>query len=78
MWLERNKTLIRYGKYFEKQVDLGEPTSFFDHVSWDAFKDNAKKTKILWTVTEPCSSPEFPHEQRKNNQARKTHFYVFL
>ena len=65
-------------KVFNKQVDLGEPTSFFDHVSWDACKHKAKKAKILWTDTEPCSNPEFPHEQRKNYQARKTHFYVFL
>ena len=31
-WLERNKTLIRCGKYSNKEVDLGEPTSFLDHV----------------------------------------------
>ena len=31
-YLERKKTLIRCGKYFNKEVDLGEPTSFLDHV----------------------------------------------
>ena len=31
-WLERNKTLFRCGKVLNKEVDLGEPTSFFDHV----------------------------------------------
>ena len=31
-WLERNKILIRCGKYLNKEVDLGEPTSFLDHV----------------------------------------------
>ena len=31
-WLERNKTLIRCGKYSIKKVDSGEPTSFLDHV----------------------------------------------
>ena len=30
-WLER-KTLIRCGKVLNKEVDLGEPTSFLDHV----------------------------------------------
>ena len=30
-WLERNKTLIRCGKYSKKEVDWGEPTSFLDH-----------------------------------------------
>ena len=29
---KRNKTLIRCGKVLVKEVDLGEPTSFFDHV----------------------------------------------
>ena len=31
-WLERNKILIRCKKVLNKDVDLGEPTSFFDHV----------------------------------------------
>ena len=31
-WLERNKTLIRCGKYSTKKSILGEPTSFLDHV----------------------------------------------
>ena len=31
-WLERNKILIRCGKYSIQKVDLGEPTSFLDHV----------------------------------------------
>ena len=29
---ERNKTLIRCGKLLNQEVDLGEPTSFLDHV----------------------------------------------
>ena len=31
-WVERSKILIRCGKVLNKEVDLGEPTSFFDHV----------------------------------------------
>ena len=31
-WLERSKTLIRCGKVLNEEVDLGEPTSFLDHV----------------------------------------------
>ena len=31
-WLERNKILIRCGKYSTKKSILGEPTSFLDHV----------------------------------------------
>ena len=30
-WLERNIILIRCGKVLNKEVDLGEPTSFLDH-----------------------------------------------
>ena len=35
-WLERNKILIRCGKYSIKKLDLGAPTSFLDH------RDNVK------------------------------------
>ena len=31
-WLERNEILIRFGKVQNKEVDLGQPTSFLDHV----------------------------------------------
>ena len=27
-------------KVLNKEVDLGEPTSFLDHVYWDVLKDN--------------------------------------
>ena len=30
-----------------------------------ALKDNAKRAKILLTITEPCLNPEFPQEQQK-------------
>ena len=29
-------------KVLNKEVELGEPTSFLDHVTWAALKDNAK------------------------------------
>ena len=57
-------------KLFNQEVDLGEPTSFLDHV-----KDNVKYAKILLTVTEPCSNPEFPQEELKNYHARKIFAY---
>ena len=31
--------------------------------TWAALKDNAKKAKILWTITEPCLNREFPREE---------------
>ena len=41
-------------KVLYKEVDLGEPTSFLDHVYLVALKENAKRAKILWTITETC------------------------
>ena len=38
--------------------------------TWDALKDNVKQAKILWTITEQCSIPEFPQEQLKNCHAQ--------
>ena len=33
-----------------KLVDLGEPTSFLDHVYiWDVLNENVKRTKVLLT-----------------------------
>ena len=29
-------------KVLNKGVDMGEPTSFLDHVTWDVLKDNVK------------------------------------
>ena len=31
--------------------------------TWDALNDNVKSTKILWTITEPCSNREFPRKR---------------
>ena len=50
-------------KLLNKEVDLGEPTSFWIMYTWDALKDNAKQAKILWTITEPCSNREFPRSE---------------
>ena len=33
--------------------------------SWDALKENARKAKILLTITEPCLNPEILQEQLK-------------
>ena len=49
-------------KVLNKEVDLGEPTSFLDHVYFGCTQDNVKQAKILWTITEPCSNREFQRE----------------
>ena len=50
-------------KVLDKEVDLGEPTSSWLMYTWAVLNDNAKWTKILWTITEPLSNREFPREE---------------
>ena len=52
-------------KKLMKLVDLGEPTSFLDHVSWDALNMNANRTKVFLTNTEKTKR-ESLQEQLKN------------
>ena len=62
-----------------KEVDLGEPTSFLDHVYWDVLRDNVKQAKILLTIIEPCLNPEFLQEQLKITMLGKSaYFFVVL
>ena len=49
-----------------KDVNLGEPTSLCDHVYWVALNENAKRVKILWTVTQTCLNSGSPQEQKKS------------
>ena len=53
-------------KLLNKEVDLGEPTSFLDHVYLGCTQRQCEKAKILWTTTEPCLNREFPREELKN------------
>ena len=46
-WLERNKILIRCGKVLNKEVDLGEPTSFLDHVYLGCTQRHCKISKDI-------------------------------
>ena len=60
-------------KVLNKEVDLGEPTSFLDHVFLGCNRRHVK------TITEPCLNPEFPKEQLKNYHAGKyAYFFVVL
>ena len=53
-------------KVLNKEVDLGEPTSFLDRENLGCTQRQCEKTKILWTITEPCLNREFPREELKN------------
>ena len=76
-WLERNKTLILYGKVLNKKLiwENQQHLSWFMY-TWDALKVNVKETTILLTITEPCLNHEYPLRELKNNHAQKT--FVFL
>ena len=47
-------------KLLNKEVDLGEPTSFLDHVYLGCTQRQCEIRKKLWTITEPCLNREFP------------------
>ena len=70
-WLERNKILIRCGKYSIHKLIWENRHLSLVVCAWDVLKDNVKHAKILLTVTEPRSNPDFSQEQQKNYQARK-------
>ena len=58
-WLERNKILT-----LNKEVDLGEPTSFLDHVYLGWTQRQCEMSKdVCVTITEPCSNREFQREE---------------
>ena len=50
-------------KVLNKEVDLGEPTSFLDYVYLGCTERQCEMKKILWTIKEPCSNREFPLEE---------------
>ena len=52
-------------KVLMKQVDLGEPTSFLDHVHLGCTQRECKTTKKS-TFTEICFNPGSPQEQNKS------------
>ena len=57
-------------KVLMRDVDLGEPTSFFDHVYFGCTQ-SAKRAKKLWTIMEICLNLGFLQEQLKNYHAQK-------
>ena len=66
MWKVRNK-----------EVDLGEPTSFLDHVYLICTQRQCEnKQRYCGQITEPCLNPEIPQVQPKKYHARK--IFVFL
>ena len=57
-------------KVLNKEIDLGEPTSFLDHENLGCTQRQCEISNDI-AITEPCSNPEFPQAQLKNYHARK-------
>ena len=53
-------------KVLNKEVDLGEPTSFLDHVYLGCTQ---RQCEIMWTIAEPYSNREFPRRELKSFRA---------
>ena len=60
-------------KVLNKEVDLGEPTSFLDHVYLGCTQRQCEVSK---DIVEPCLNHEFPRSELKNYHTRK--IFVFL
>ena len=75
-WLARNKTLMRCGKCSMKKTIWENQHLSLIMKTWAALKDNAKKAKIQWTFTKPCSNREFPRCEQRNCHSLK--IFVFL
>ena len=53
-------------KLLNKEVDLGEPTSFLDHVYLGCTQRQCQISKDIVTITEPCSNREFLRGEQRN------------
>ena len=63
-------------KVLNKEVDLGEPTSFLGPVHLVCTQRQCEKAKILYTMTEPCLNREFPRRELKSFHTLR--IFVFL
>ena len=63
-------------KVLNKEVDLGEPTSFLDHVYLGCTQRQCEVSKDIVDNYRTMFEPEFTEEQLKNYRARK--ICVFL
>ena len=53
-------------KVFNKEVDLGEPTSFLDHVYLGCTQRQCEISKDIVDNYRPCLNREFPRRELKN------------
>ena len=74
-WLERNRTSTQCWKYLWKKsiwASQHHPLTMF---IWVALKENAKRAKMSWKITEICLNPGSLQEQKENHfvQGNLTH-----
>ena len=58
-------------RVLNKEVDLGEPTSFLTMFIWVALKEKVRLARILWINIEVCSNQGFLPGLWKNDQKKK-------
>ena len=63
-------------KVLNKEVDLGGPTSFLDHVYLGCSQRQCEISKDMVTITEPCLNHECPRGELKNYHIRI--IFIFL
>ena len=66
-------------KVLNKEVELGEPTSFLDHVYLGCIQRQCEINKhIVDNYTEPCLNPEFPQERNRKITMPGKSEYLFV
>ena len=66
-------------KVLNKEVDLGEPSSFLDHVFLGCTQRQCETSKDIVDNCRPCLSHEFPRGELKNTILREfSYFFVVL
>ena len=65
-------------KLLNKVVDLGEPTSFLDHVYLGCTQRQCEISKDVVTITEPCSNREFPRVSREITIPSKSSYFFMV
>ena len=61
-----------------EEVDLGEPTSFLDHVYLGCIQREFKQAEILWTMKEICLNPKSVLEPTKRYFIQRIVAQTFL
>ena len=64
-------------KVLNKEVDLGEPTSFLDHVYLACTQRQCETSKDV-TITEPCSNREFQRVDREITIPSKSSYFFMV